>query len=1247
MTLTTEKESGALAHLHWVKLRSMPIFWPACIYQRYADAVAHTHDVWALRNAKPVLDSEDRVLYFFGVGPRACHVVASGVAPTLQLCVVHEDDVMLEDWTRSEEFALLCDKHDVPQNMVTRTKNNVCFLRACEEATTYAKNVQTDEQAVELFVTLLTTTKKAHTTGEAVVIREIMASPSLASVPAGEKTHKKMEDTQQPQTRKKIHDVAELLLAPAMVTIVAKCWQKMLEAGWETMTLGDGLVLYKMPGTSFLDVVPNVNLFDSLEKACARYLSEWVHNTRLESSSNSHELTEFIWPMAAESGWTSLSTTTECLYMKANTPFDQWVPNVTIFCTKTQAVIKYMEECGLVGSSNNELVEEYDRSPHLMHDDSSEGESEDAIERDGNPEGENDDANANVEGDNSEEDGDANSDVEGDSSDEEYVNKNIVSTKKLAETVNEGPSKQGKTTRRVNRRRKSISSFEMSFGKLERELKNRGWYWKNKGLQWYYYKPHCKAKDIRSLKPNVDFFRGREELEAYAYSSGLYDHVYKKLKEDHYKQYTSVDEADADSGDNKNVAHSSTISSSLQITESTPRPTESTAKKCGHSSATSTIRFQRARSKSTVHGLTSQTTLDEVKFGEIWRVLSEDGWHYRPSALEYDYFKPHCATAKDGEAGVDFFQSKDLLIEYLQTSGLWDKTAARVRAEAAMCSSDEDLINSDNEIAILTQKRKHDNSPSAFDHESKKQKDAPICQTPSANKRSAFAGLTDDDDNMGETISPDAAEAKGKEGLPNGIVRQPLRNLANSFTPSPKYATKEMHLVNATTDSTTKSPNDYDGRSMITSAIRKLTSAYIPTNFRHREKEFSQIREFFSNCFKGKERTSLYISGAPGCGKTALLKATQSAIDELYRVRLYYWLVSCAIVSLLVTFVLQKECASEKVVQTPVRCHFNAMAFADSSMLFRKLAEALTQKSFSSGNEAFEAIEHATNRQFKTSKTLILILDEIDSLSKNNGIENDLCRLFELAHRSSHNFILIGIANQVDFTERHLPMLQQRLPDCSPQVVVFEPYKHETIEQILIDRLGGHTAASKMVSLHGISFLARKIASTTGDIRLAVDTCRRVLQHKLDQAEKENPSKDVELGRPLPLTDTLRIIKHALESAVASAIRALPRNLQMILFASTRTLLVTANLAAADGSEATRLFGVSELYSCYCDMSKDAGVVKPLSERDFRTALDTLSKEGLIAEPELRKHLIKLLFSPSELHQSFRKDPFFSRLLCN
>ncbi|KAL4155667.1 hypothetical protein PRNP1_007774 [Phytophthora ramorum] len=1205
--------------LRWVKLRSMHVFWPACVYSSYSAAVAHTHDVWTLRGAKPALDREDRVLYFFGVGPRACHVAASGSAPNLQLCVAHKDDLMLASWRGADAFPALCSDHQVPEDMVKRARTNACFLRACEEAETFARDVYTDAQASELFVTLLTMAKKAHRTGKAVVAREIIPSPAKAPERKKTEEKKKMD----------AGDVAKMLKAPTMVTMVAKCWQQMLEAGWETMTQGDGQVLYKMPGTSFFDFIPNVNLFDSLEKACARYLSDWVQSSATQDSNSDEfsELTEFIWPMAAGSGWQAMSTTSETLYKKADLPFDQWVPNVTLFRSKAQAVAKYLEECGLIGSSTDsttkqeETADAADSDIEMEEPEQSESEGEDESSQ----------VADDVSGASTEEE----SDEEEDNQEEEEIVRAATSNKSSSAASKKAPAKTNKSEpkskvikpaakaptkpaklvqKKSMKPKQSIPPFKMAFGKLENELKSRGWYWKSGGLQWLYYQPHCKTKDKKSLKPNKDYFRGREELEKYLEDSGMYNHIRQKLEEAHIEHFTMDSESESESEGEE-----------VPVKKSAPKPQQKkTQADRGRSNSGS--RFRRARSKSVMRsrpGLSSQTTLAEVKFGEIWRVLTDKGWHYRYGAIECDYFKPHCNTTKDGEAGEDYFISKDLLIEYLHTSGIWAKTAARVRAQAAMDSSDEDMDVSDNETATPVQKRKRVESTPAPQHGGKKYKDASLFRTPT-DKRLATADLSDDDEEICETISPDAAGVKGKENHGNG---RPLRNLSNSFTPSPNAVRKEKVLTPSigSTTNAEEAEKEVTPRNMISSAIQKLTSAYIPSNFRHREKEFGEIRAFFSDCFLEKEKTSLYISGAPGCGKTALLKATQLDINALYR-----------------------ECCPEQADKEPIRAHVNAMALANSSKLFCKLAETLTKKSFSSGNEAFEAIERATNRKLKSSKTMILVLDEIDILLKNNGIENDLCRLFELAHRASHSFVLIGIANQVDFTERHLPMLQQRLPECSPRVVIFEPYKHQTIERILIDRLGGEAVAPKMVSLHGISFLARKIASTTGDIRLAVDTCRRILQQKLDQSDKENaenPSDDKELSRPLPLTDMLRIIKHALESKSALVIRSLPRNLQMILFASTRLLIVTANRAAVDGSEVTPLFSVDELYSSYCEVSKDAGVFKPLAERDFRTALDTLGEEGLVAEAELRKHLIKLLFSTSELLQSFRKDPFFSRLV--
>lgn len=145
--------------LTWVKLQTMQVFWPACVYESYSDAVAYTHDTSSLRARKPVLDAEDRVVYFFGVGPRACHVRStSGPAPTLQLCVAHEDDITImplatQERTMVDEFANICRAFHVVEENIMRAEKNICFQRACEEALRFKASVHNyDDVSARLFL---------------------------------------------------------------------------------------------------------------------------------------------------------------------------------------------------------------------------------------------------------------------------------------------------------------------------------------------------------------------------------------------------------------------------------------------------------------------------------------------------------------------------------------------------------------------------------------------------------------------------------------------------------------------------------------------------------------------------------------------------------------------------------------------------------------------------------------------------------------------------------------------------------------------------------------------------------------------------------------------------------------------------------------------------------------------------------------------------------------------------------------
>jgi hypothetical protein len=95
----------------------------------------------------------------------------------------------------------------------------------------------------------------------------------------------------------------------------------------------------------------------------------------------------------------------------------------------------------------------------------------------------------------------------------------------------------------------------------------------------------------------------------------------------------------------------------------------------------------------------------------------------------------------------------------------------------------------------------------------------------------------------------------------------------------------------------------------------------------------------------------------------------------------------------------------------------------------------------------------------------VLVVDELDQLltklqggsgaggsaggRKNQaGGQELLYQLFELPVKPHSSFVLIGIANSIDLTDRFLPRLRHR--NCEPQLVVFPPYQYGALLAVLV-----------------------------------------------------------------------------------------------------------------------------------------------------------------------------------------------------
>ncbi|CAN7995539.1 unnamed protein product [Ixodes hexagonus] len=216
-----------------------------------------------------------------------------------------------------------------------------------------------------------------------------------------------------------------------------------------------------------------------------------------------------------------------------------------------------------------------------------------------------------------------------------------------------------------------------------------------------------------------------------------------------------------------------------------------------------------------------------------------------------------------------------------------------------------------------------------------------------------------------------------------------------------------------------------------------------------REKEVALMETFLKRHLKVGSSASMYISGAPGTGKTACLS----------------WLLETV-----------KDTHSFESV------FVNCMSLKNSTSIYEKILSGLGVSV--RGGSHLEVIRRSVTDK---GRPIVIVLDEVDQLdSKNQAV---LYSLFELPRLGGSRAVLFGIANALDLTDRTLPHLQAC--GSKPELLHFAPYSRNEIVAILADRLRDCAA---VIQPQAIEFCARKIAACTGDVRKALDTCRRAVE---------------------------------------------------------------------------------------------------------------------------------------------------------
>ncbi|XP_077428053.1 cell division control protein 6 homolog isoform X2 [Vanacampus margaritifer] len=234
----------------------------------------------------------------------------------------------------------------------------------------------------------------------------------------------------------------------------------------------------------------------------------------------------------------------------------------------------------------------------------------------------------------------------------------------------------------------------------------------------------------------------------------------------------------------------------------------------------------------------------------------------------------------------------------------------------------------------------------------------------------------------------------------------------------------------------------------LASAKQALHTA-TPERLLSRESECAAIRTFLERTAVRRLPGSLYVSGAPGTGKTACLDSVlRDMKDELSH------------------------------VQTLT---VNCMSLRSSHVIFPLLAEKLK---VSAGHKGLQ------RRLTGPGPAVLLVLDELDQLDSKT--QDVLYTIFEWPHLPQSRLCLVGIANALDLTDRILPRLQAR-PRCRPLLLNFPPYSRDQLGAIVQDRLA-QACADGVLDAAAVQFCARKVSAVSGDARKALDICRRAVE---------------------------------------------------------------------------------------------------------------------------------------------------------
>ncbi len=271
-----------------------------------------------------------------------------------------------------------------------------------------------------------------------------------------------------------------------------------------------------------------------------------------------------------------------------------------------------------------------------------------------------------------------------------------------------------------------------------------------------------------------------------------------------------------------------------------------------------------------------------------------------------------------------------------------------------------------------------------------------------------------------------------------------------------------------------------------------LLSSYIPGEVLYREEQIQEVANVLAPALRTEKPSNLFVYGKTGTGKTLSIKHVLDSMVEISSKN-----------SLSLKFIYV-NCKLKRVADTEYR-------------LIAQLIKEFGHEVPSTGLPTDEVYNIFYNLLDRQKKIVVLVLDEIDQLTKKIGDEI----LYNLTRINSElknsQICLVGISNSLVFSETLDPRVKSSL---SEEEIIFPPYNALQIQKILRQRVDGGFKDG-IVEPGVVEKCSAFAAREHGDARRAIDLLRvageiaersgseRVSITHLDEAESKVESDKI------------------------------------------------------------------------------------------------------------------------------------------